>query len=111
MSTAAEFRAEAAKRILIKDGPYGTAIQAERLAEEDYHGDLDLAKDQKGNNDLLNLHGLIFSAQSIGNMILRRNRGAYCNINRNDRKQCKNIKFRHIELSHHCYLLMYLTSP
>jgi 5-methyltetrahydrofolate--homocysteine methyltransferase len=55
MSTAAEFRAEAAKRILIKDGPYGTAIQAEKLAEKDYHGDLDLAKDQKGNNDLLNL--------------------------------------------------------
>jgi 5-methyltetrahydrofolate--homocysteine methyltransferase len=55
MSTAAEFRAEAAKRILIKDGPYGTAIQAEKLAADAYRGDLDLAKDQKGNNDLLNL--------------------------------------------------------
>ncbi len=55
MSTAAQFRAEAAKRILIKDGPFGTAIQAERLAEEDYRGDLDLPRDQKGNNDLLNL--------------------------------------------------------
>src|SRR5690242_7096480 len=32
MSIAAQFRAEAAKRILIKDGPYGTAIQAEKLA-------------------------------------------------------------------------------
>jgi 5-methyltetrahydrofolate--homocysteine methyltransferase len=55
MSSAAEFRAEAAKRILIKDGPYGTAIQAEKLAEKDYRGDLDLSRDQKGNNDLLNL--------------------------------------------------------
>jgi 5-methyltetrahydrofolate--homocysteine methyltransferase len=55
MSTVAEFRAEAAKRILIKDGPFGTAIQAEKLAESDYRGSLDLARDQKGNNDLLNL--------------------------------------------------------
>jgi 5-methyltetrahydrofolate--homocysteine methyltransferase len=55
MSTAAEFRAEAAKRILIKDGPYGTAIQAEKLSADAYRGDLDLTKDQKGNNDLLNL--------------------------------------------------------
>jgi 5-methyltetrahydrofolate--homocysteine methyltransferase len=55
VSTAAEFRAEAAKRILIKDGPFGTAIQAEKLSADGYCGDLDLAKDQKGNNDLLNL--------------------------------------------------------
>lgn len=55
MSSASEFRAEAAKRILIKDGPYGTAIQAEKLSAEAYCAGLDLIKDQKGNNDLLNL--------------------------------------------------------
>ncbi len=55
MSAAAALRAEAAKRILIKDGAYGTMIQAERLKSEDYCGGLDLFKDQRGNNDLLNL--------------------------------------------------------
>jgi 5-methyltetrahydrofolate--homocysteine methyltransferase len=55
MNSAAEFRAEAAKRILIKDGPYGTAIQAEKLSADAYCGGLDLMKDQKGNNDLINL--------------------------------------------------------
>jgi 5-methyltetrahydrofolate--homocysteine methyltransferase len=48
-------RAAAAQRILIKDGAYGTQIQAEGLAEADYRGDLTLNHDQKGNNDLLNL--------------------------------------------------------
>ena len=55
MSAADALRAEAAKRILIKDGAYGTMIQAERLAAADYCGGLDLFKDQRGNNDLLNL--------------------------------------------------------
>jgi 5-methyltetrahydrofolate--homocysteine methyltransferase len=55
MTPASSFRAEAAKRILIKDGPYGTAIQDERLKTADYCGGLDLMKDQRGNNDLLNL--------------------------------------------------------
>jgi 5-methyltetrahydrofolate--homocysteine methyltransferase len=55
MSAATTLRAEAAKRILIKDGPYGTAIQAEKLRAEDYCAGLDLMKDQKGNNDLLNI--------------------------------------------------------
>jgi 5-methyltetrahydrofolate--homocysteine methyltransferase len=55
MSAAASLRAEAARRILIKDGAYGTMIQAERLKSEDYCGGLDLLKDQRGNNDLLNL--------------------------------------------------------
>jgi 5-methyltetrahydrofolate--homocysteine methyltransferase len=56
MPTAAEsLRTEAAKRILIKDGPYGTAIQAEKLTAEAYCAGLDLPKDQKGNNDLLNI--------------------------------------------------------
>jgi 5-methyltetrahydrofolate--homocysteine methyltransferase len=55
MSAAATFRAEAARRILIKDGAYGTLIQARRLKSADYCAGLDLMKDQRGNNDLLNL--------------------------------------------------------
>ena len=47
--------AEAAKAILIKDGPYGTAIQAARLDEAAYRGETGLERDQKGNNDLVNL--------------------------------------------------------
>ncbi len=53
MSAADTLRAEAAKRILVKDGAYGTMIQAARV--EDYSGTLGLVDDQKGNNDLLNL--------------------------------------------------------
>jgi len=48
-------RAEAAKRILVKDGAYGTSIQSRRLDSDAYRGELELAKDQRGNNDLLNL--------------------------------------------------------
>ncbi|HVL29261.1 MAG TPA: homocysteine S-methyltransferase family protein, partial [Sphingomicrobium sp.] len=55
MTPAASFRAEAACRILVKDGAYGTLIQAEQLAAEDYCAGLDLLKDQRGNNDLVNL--------------------------------------------------------
>ena len=55
MSARQYLRAEAAKRILIKDGAYGTLIQQHRLQGDDYRGSLDLAKDQRGNNDLLNL--------------------------------------------------------
>ena len=55
MNASQTLRSEAAKRILIKDGPYGTAIQAERLSAEAYCAGLDLLKDQKGNNDLINL--------------------------------------------------------
>jgi 5-methyltetrahydrofolate--homocysteine methyltransferase len=55
MTIADQIRAEAAKRILIKDGAYGTQVQARRLAEADYRGSYDLGRDQKGNNDLLNL--------------------------------------------------------
>ena len=47
------FRRRAAERILIFDGGYGTSIQKYGLTEADYRGTLDLAKDQKGNNDLL----------------------------------------------------------
>ena len=46
-------QAEAAKRILITDGAFGTEIQNYRLSEADYAGALGLAKDQKGNNDIL----------------------------------------------------------
>jgi 5-methyltetrahydrofolate--homocysteine methyltransferase len=55
VNAADALRAEAGKRILIKDGAYGTSVQARRLQSEDYLGSLDLAKDQRGNNDLLNL--------------------------------------------------------
>ena len=49
------FLAEAAKRILITDGAFGTEIQNWKLGEADYAGPLGLARDQKGNNDILAL--------------------------------------------------------
>jgi len=55
MTAAESLRSEAAKRILIKDGAYGTMIQDQRLKTADYCGGLDLMKDQRGNNDLLNM--------------------------------------------------------
>jgi 5-methyltetrahydrofolate--homocysteine methyltransferase len=55
MTPAQSFRAEAARRILVKDGAYGTLIQAEKLDGCTYGGDLGLSRDQRGNNDLLNL--------------------------------------------------------
>jgi 5-methyltetrahydrofolate--homocysteine methyltransferase len=55
MNAADAFRAEAAQRILVKDGAYGTSIQSRRLKSDDYCRGLDLFKDQRGNNDLLNL--------------------------------------------------------
>ncbi|MGQ0558557.1 MAG: homocysteine S-methyltransferase family protein [Sphingosinicella sp.] len=55
MNAAQTLREEAGKRILVKDGAYGTQIQARRLAALDYVGDTGLSRDQKGNNDLLNL--------------------------------------------------------
>ena len=55
MTPAQSLRAESARRILIKDGAYGTMIQGQRLQSADYCGGLDLMKDQRGNNDLLNL--------------------------------------------------------
>ena len=47
--------AEAAKRILISDGAFGTQIQDRKLSEADYAGNLGLGADQKGNNDILAL--------------------------------------------------------
>ena len=55
MSNSQTFRAEAAKRILIKDGPYDTEVQTRGLVEADYRGSIPTNHDQKGNNDLLNL--------------------------------------------------------
>jgi 5-methyltetrahydrofolate--homocysteine methyltransferase len=55
MTASQSLRAQAAKRILIKDGAYGTSIQDRRLKTADYCGGLDLLKDQRGNNDLLNI--------------------------------------------------------
>ena len=49
------FKAEAAKRILITDGAFGTEIQNWKLSEACYAGDLGLSHDQKGNNDILAL--------------------------------------------------------
>jgi 5-methyltetrahydrofolate--homocysteine methyltransferase len=50
----------AQQRILVKDGPYGTAIQNYKLDEAGYRGitgcnGRTFSHDQKGNNDLLNL--------------------------------------------------------
>ncbi len=50
---AQRLRAEAANRVLLTDGAFGTMIQSYRLTEADYRGALDLGHDQKGNNDLL----------------------------------------------------------
>jgi 5-methyltetrahydrofolate--homocysteine methyltransferase len=50
---AARLRGEAAKRILLTDGAFGTMIQGYRLSEADYAGGIDTGFDQKGNNDLL----------------------------------------------------------
>ncbi|MEI9850972.1 MAG: homocysteine S-methyltransferase family protein [Sphingomonas sp.] len=47
--------AEAAERILLTDGAFGTEIQNWKLTEEDYAGELNLGYDQKGNNDILAL--------------------------------------------------------
>lgn len=46
---------QARQRILITDGAFGTEIQNFKLSEADYAGTLGLAKDQKGNNDILAL--------------------------------------------------------
>jgi 5-methyltetrahydrofolate--homocysteine methyltransferase len=55
MNSADQLRTAAAERILVKDGAYGTQVQQRRLSEADYRGALALDRDQKGNNDLLNL--------------------------------------------------------
>jgi 5-methyltetrahydrofolate--homocysteine methyltransferase len=49
------FLEQAAQRILITDGAFGTEIQNKGLVEADYAGNLGLAHEQKGNNDILAL--------------------------------------------------------
>ena len=53
MNARERLNAEAAKRVLITDGAFGTEIQNWKLHEADYAGDLGLTHDQKGNNDIL----------------------------------------------------------
>ena len=55
MSARADLIAAASQAILVKDGPYGTAIQAEKLSEDEFRGGRAFTHDQRGNNDLLNL--------------------------------------------------------
>jgi len=79
MTAAQALRSEAAKRILIKDGAYGTLVQQRRLQSRDYCGGLDLLKDQRGNNDLLNIskpdivHSICESFADAGAEILATN--------------------------------------
>ncbi|MDE1915067.1 MAG: homocysteine S-methyltransferase family protein [Sphingomonadales bacterium] len=49
------FLEQAAQRLLITDGAFGTEIQNFKLTEADYAGNLGLSHDQKGNNDILAL--------------------------------------------------------
>jgi len=53
MTVREQLLVEAAKRILITDGAFGTEIQNWKLAEAAYAGNLGLSHDQKGNNDIL----------------------------------------------------------
>ena len=55
MTPRESFHAQAAERILITDGAFGTEIQNWKLSEADYAGTLTLGHDQKGNNDILAL--------------------------------------------------------
>ncbi|MFM8542534.1 MAG: homocysteine S-methyltransferase family protein [Chakrabartia sp.] len=55
MSAREKLLAEAAKRVLLTDGAWGTQIQMFGLDVADYEGDLGLSRDQKGNNDILAL--------------------------------------------------------
>ena len=55
MSARDALLAAARARILLTDGAFGTEIQNWKLAEADYMGDLGLARDAKGNNDILAL--------------------------------------------------------
>ncbi len=55
MSAREQLLAEAAKRILLTDGAFGTQIQNMKLTEDCYAGNLGLSHDQKGNNDILAL--------------------------------------------------------
>ena len=51
MNAAQRLRAEADKRILIKDGAYGTEVQQRRLKEADYRGGGGRERGPKGPKD------------------------------------------------------------
>lgn len=53
MSARERLKQAASTRILLTDGAFGTEIQNWKLDEAAYRGSLDLARDQKGNNDIL----------------------------------------------------------
>ncbi len=55
MNRIGQLEREAAQRILLMDGAFGTEVQALNLVEEDYRGILELKQDQKGNHDILSL--------------------------------------------------------
>jgi 5-methyltetrahydrofolate--homocysteine methyltransferase len=57
MEARSRLEALMAERILVLEGPKGTAIQTLGLSEEDFRGDLlkDHPKDVRGDNDLLGL--------------------------------------------------------
>ena len=55
MTAREQLLAQAATRILISDGAFGTEIQNRKLSEADFAGTLGLGADQKGNNDILAL--------------------------------------------------------
>ena len=55
MTPREQFLAQAAQRVLLNDGGFGTEIQALKLTEADFAGSLGLSHDQKGNNDILAL--------------------------------------------------------
>ena len=55
MSARERLQEAARQRVLIFDGAFGTQIQERKLGEADYAGELGLAADQKGNNDILAL--------------------------------------------------------
>ena len=52
-AAAKRLRGQAAQRVLLADGAFGTMIQSYQLTEADFRGEFDLTDDQKGNNDLL----------------------------------------------------------
>ena len=54
-AAAVRFREQAAKRILLTDGAFGTMLQGYSLGEAEYRGSIDNGHDQKGNNDLLSV--------------------------------------------------------
>src|SRR5918999_4957136 len=57
METRSRLEALLAERILVLEGPKGTAIQSLELSEEDFRGDLlrDHPRDVRGDNDVLGL--------------------------------------------------------